>query len=284
MSNRSHSKCAKLYGLGQTKYTAIRKSILLIISYKFDVEFSVTISHCSQSQSFISHHLSPINQIVIVFIFQYVQIERAVIKVDDRGKSTGEGIVEFTRKSGAMIALRYCTDKCYFLTSSLRPCVIELFEHIDDTDGYPEKALNRKSDAYFSARQTGPRFADTGSFEYEYGTRWKQLHELYKQKHEALKREIIMEEEKLEAQMEFARYEHETEMLREELRARELDRDQRKNQWELKERFAEEQRNKSEEQMRRTQDEMAIRMNRQDDELRRRQQENTLFMQVSYTN
>lgn len=219
----------------------------------------------------------------IISIFQYWQIERAVIIVDDRGKSTGEGIVEFTRKSGAMIAMRYCTDKCYFLTSSLRPCVIELFEHSDDTDGYPEKALNRKSDAYFSARQTGPRFADNGSFEYEYGTRWKQLHELYKQKHEALKREMIMEEEKLEAQMEFARYEHETEMLREELRARELDRDQRKNQWELKERFAEEQRNKSEEQMRRTQDEMAIRMNRQDDELRRRQQENTLFMQVSQT-
>lgn len=41
------------------------------------------------------------------------------------------------------------------------------------------------------------------------------MHELYKQKAEALKREMIMEEEKLEAQMEFARYEHETEQLRE---------------------------------------------------------------------
>lgn len=41
------------------------------------------------------------------------------------------------------------------------------------------------------------------------------MHELFKQKQEALKRELQMEEEKLEAQMEFARYEHETELLRE---------------------------------------------------------------------
>ena len=54
-----------------------------------------------------------------------------------------------------------------------------------------------------------------GSFEYEYGTRWKQLFELRKQKEEALAREMKMEEEKLEAQMEYAKYEHETEMLRE---------------------------------------------------------------------
>ena len=142
------------------------------------------------------------------------QIERAVIIVDDRGKPTGEGIVEFTRKSGAMAAIRYCTEKCYFLTSSLRPCVCELFEHSDDTDGYPEKSLNKKNPEFFNARGMGPRFAELNSFEHEYGTRWKQLHELFKKKHEALSNEMKMEEEKLEAQMEYARYEHETEMLR----------------------------------------------------------------------
>lgn len=211
-----------------------------------------------------------------------MQIERAAIVVDDRGKPTGEGIVEYTRKSGAMIALRYCSDKCFFLTSSLRPCVVELFEHSDDTDGYPEKAINRKTDAYHNARQNGPRFAETSSFEHEYGQRWKQLHELYKQKQEALKREMLVDEEKLEAQMEYARYEHETEMLRDQLRAREMDREQRKTEWEMKERYAEEQRVKTEEQLRRQQDDMAMRINRQDDDLRRRQQENTLFMQVNY--
>lgn len=142
------------------------------------------------------------------------QVERAVIIVDDRGKPNGEGIVEFTRKSGAMAAIRYCTEKCFFLTSSLRPCVCDLFEHSDDTDGYPEKALNKKTQEFYTARQMGPRFAEFNSFEHEYGTRWKQLHELYKKKHEALNNEMQMEEEKLEAQMEYARYEHETELLR----------------------------------------------------------------------
>lgn len=48
----------------------------------------------------------------------------------------------------------------------------------------------------------------------------------------------------------------------------------------MKEKYADEQRIKSEEQMRRTQEEMALRMGKQEEELRRRQQENTLFMQV----
>lgn len=98
---------------------------------------------------------------------------------------------------------------------SLRPVVVEPFEQQDDIDGYPDKNLPRKNPEFFKAREIGPRFAQIGSFEHEYGTRWKQLHELYKQKEEALKREMAMEEEKLEAQMEFARYEHETELLRE---------------------------------------------------------------------
>lgn len=102
-----------------------------------------------------------------------------------------------------------------FCFRSLRPVVVEPFEQQDDVDGYPDKNLPRKNPEFFKAREIGPRFAQLGSFEHEYGTRWKQLHELYKQKEEALKREMAMEEEKLEAQMEFARYEHETELLRE---------------------------------------------------------------------
>lgn len=143
------------------------------------------------------------------------QIERAVIIVDDRGKSTGEGIVEFARKSGAMTAMKYCSDKCYFLTSSLRPCVVETFDHIDDNDGFPEKSIMKKNNEFYKARQNGPRFAEVGAFEHEFGTKWKQMYDLYKQKHEALKREMQIEEEKLEAQMEYARFEHETETLRE---------------------------------------------------------------------
>lgn len=86
------------------------------------------------------------------------QVERAVIIVDDRGKPTGEGIVEFARKSGAMTALRYCQERCFFLTSSLRPCVVELFEHIDDTDGFPEKSLLKKNQEFVKARNVSSKY------------------------------------------------------------------------------------------------------------------------------
>ena len=42
--------------------------------------------------------------------------------------------------------------------------------------------------------QVGPRFANFGSFEFEYGEKWKQLYEMKKQKLEALDREMKLEE------------------------------------------------------------------------------------------
>ncbi|KFB41515.1 AGAP003794-PB-like protein [Anopheles sinensis] len=206
-------------------------------------------------------------------------LERAVVQVDERGKPTGEGIVEFKNKPGAMAAIRYCTEKCYFLTSSLRPVIVEPYTYQDDNDGLPEKSLNKKQNEFVKARQQGPRFAEHGSFEFEYGQRWKHMHELFKQKAEALKREMIMEEEKLEAQMEYAKYEQETEQLREQLRQREMDRDRQKAEWEMKERQVQEARQRNDLQMKTDIEEMTNRIKRSDEELHRRQKENTMFMQ-----
>ncbi|CAH2216832.1 jg14821, partial [Pararge aegeria aegeria] len=153
------------------------------------------------------------------------KIERAYVKIDERGKTVGEGIVEFARKPSALAAIRNCTERCFFLTSSLRPVIVENFEEPDEADGYPEKNLPKKHPEYMRSREVGPRFSEPGSFEHEYGTRWKQLHELHRQKEDALKKELAAEEEKLEAQMEYAKYEHETELLREQLRQREQDRE-----------------------------------------------------------
>lgn len=207
-----------------------------------------------------------------------------------------------------LLSKQILTPKHWKPCSSLRPVVVEPYEQQDDIDGYPDKNIPRKNSEFMKARDVGPRFAQPGSFEHEYGTRWKQLHELYKQKEDALKREMAMEEEKLEAQMEFARYEHETELLRDrernftwqlfralivifffstcldvtELRSREADRERQKREWELKERQAEEQRTREEEMRRRQQEEMTVRIKRQEEELHRRQQENNLFMQVKF--
>jgi splicing factor, proline- and glutamine-rich len=206
-------------------------------------------------------------------------IERAVVNVDDRGKPTGEGIVEFARKNSATTAVKYCQEKCFFLTSALRPCIVEFFDSYDDNDGFPEKSMMKKND-YYEARENGPRFANVGSYEHEFGTKWKQIHESFKQRHEALKREMIIEEEKLEAQMEYVRYEHETEKLREQLKLREQDRDRQKREWEKREQMADEMRQRDELELRRNQESMQQRMMNQDEELKRRQEANSMFMQA----
>ncbi|EDS32983.1 no-on-transient A [Culex quinquefasciatus] len=101
----------------------------------------------------------------------------------------------------------------------------------------------------FDSRQQGLRFADVGSLDHEYGQRWKHMHEMYKQKVEALKRDMVMEEKKLEAQMEFARHEHEIEQLREQLRKRAQDKARKKADWEMKEHFVIESRERLQQQM-----------------------------------
>lgn len=224
------------------------------------------------------------NELLELAFSVFGPVERAVVSVDERGNSLREGVVEFTRKASAQSALRHCSEGCFFLTSSLKPAIVELFEIQEDNDGYGEKSVTKKGPDFFEARETGPRFAKPGSFEYEFGTRWKQIHELYKQKEEALKREMKLEEEKLEAQLQYAKYEHETELLREQLRQREMDRERQKREWEMKERQAEEQRVAEEEALRRQQEEISRRMLHQEDELRRRQQENSLFMQTHQMN
>lgn len=45
------------------------------------------------------------------------EVERSIVIVDDRGKTTGEGIIEYARKPSALLALRKCTEGCYFLTA-----------------------------------------------------------------------------------------------------------------------------------------------------------------------
>lgn len=58
----------------------------------------------------------------------------------------------------------------------------------------------------------------------------------YKEKITSLKNELFFEEQKLEADMIRAQYDHETERLKEMLRLRELERDRFKQEWELRHR------------------------------------------------
>ncbi|XP_068146269.1 protein no-on-transient A-like [Drosophila tropicalis] len=166
-------------------------------------------------------------------------IERATVKVDDRGKSLGEGFVDFARNSSANMCLRMCQEKCFFLTASLQPCVVEPLEFIDNIGGLSEKSLNKKMPDYIAERSVGPRFAEVNSFEHDYGGRYKILHSEFKMKQEELKRKLRKEEDKLRAQLEYIRNERETDRLREELRQRELMQERQRLYWEMHKKRAE---------------------------------------------
>lgn len=63
-------------------------------------------------------------------------------------------------------------------------------------------------------REQPPRFAQPGSFEYEYAMRWKALIEMEKQQQEQVDRNIKEAREKLEMEMEAARHEHQVMLMR----------------------------------------------------------------------
>uniref|UniRef100_A0A8C4DL25 RRM domain-containing protein n=1 Tax=Dicentrarchus labrax TaxID=13489 RepID=A0A8C4DL25_DICLA len=144
------------------------------------------------------------------------QIERAVVIVDDRGRPTGKGIVEYTSKPAARKALDKCGDGAYLLTAFPRPITVEPMEQYDEEEGLSEKLIN-KNQQYHKEREQPPRFAQPGSFEYEYAMRWKALMEMEKQQYEMVDRNMKEAQEKLEAEMEAARHEHQVMLMRQDL-------------------------------------------------------------------
>ncbi|KAM9821856.1 non-POU domain-containing octamer-binding protein [Syngnathus typhle] len=196
------------------------------------------------------------------------QIERAVIIVDDRGRPTGKGIVEYTSKPAARKALDKCNDGAYLLTAFPRPIIVEPMEQLDDEEGLSEKLIN-KNQQYHKEREQPPRFAQPGSFEYEYAMRWKALMEMEKQQYEMVDRNMKEAQEKLEAEMEAARHEHQVMLMRQDLlrRQEELRRMEELHSQEVQKRKQAELR--QEEERRRREEEMRMR----NEELMKRQQE-----------
>lgn len=67
---------------------------------------------------------------------------------------------------------------------------------------------------FIREREQPPRFAQPGTFEFEYASRWKALDEMEKQQREQVDRNIREAKEKLEAEMEAARHEHQLMLMR----------------------------------------------------------------------
>lgn len=64
-------------------------------------------------------NLSPVvtNELLEQAFSQFGPVERAVVVVDDRGRPTGKGVVEFANKPAARKALDRCADGALLLTT-----------------------------------------------------------------------------------------------------------------------------------------------------------------------
>ncbi|CAG5134434.1 unnamed protein product, partial [Candidula unifasciata] len=157
------------------------------------------------------------NELLEQSFSQFGDLERCVVIVDDRGKPTGDGIVEFVRKPGANSALRRITEGVFLMGADPKPIAVEPLEQKDEEDGLPEKFLTR-TDQYKKEREKEPRFAPPGTFEYEFGMRWKQIEDIEKQRIEQVKKDTEEARLKLEDEMQNALYEYQAEQIRQDLR------------------------------------------------------------------
>uniref|UniRef100_A0A3Q0SLR5 Paraspeckle component 1 n=1 Tax=Amphilophus citrinellus TaxID=61819 RepID=A0A3Q0SLR5_AMPCI len=153
------------------------------------------------------------NELLEQAFSQFGPVERAIVVTDDRGRPTGRGIVEFANKVAARKALERCTEGALLLTTTPCPAIVEPAEHLDDEDGLPEKLL-QKTPKYYKEREQKPRFAQPGTFEFEFSSRWKALDEMEKQQREQVDRNIKEAKEKLEAELESAKHEHQLMLMR----------------------------------------------------------------------
>nr|XP_020664538.1 splicing factor, proline- and glutamine-rich isoform X1 [Pogona vitticeps]XP_020664541.1 splicing factor, proline- and glutamine-rich isoform X1 [Pogona vitticeps] len=219
-------------------------------------------------------NLSPYvsNELLEEAFSQFGPIERAVVIVDDRGRSTGKGIVEFASKPAARKAFERCTEGVFLLTTTPRPVIVEPLEQLDDEDGLPEK-LAQKNPMYQKERETPPRFAQPGTFEYEYSQRWKSLDEMEKQQRDQVEKNMKDAKDKLESEMEDAYHEHQANLLRQDLmrRQEELRRMEELHNQEMQKR--KEMQLRQEEERRRREEEMMIRQREMEEQMRRQREE-----------
>ncbi|KAM5179451.1 splicing factor, proline- and glutamine-rich isoform 2-T2 [Mantella aurantiaca] len=219
-------------------------------------------------------NLSPFvsNELLEEAFSQFGPVERAVVIVDDRGRSTSKGIVEFAAKPAARKAFERCNEGVFLLTTTPMPVIVEPLEQFDDEDGLPEK-LAQKNHLYQKEREVPPRFAQHGSFEFEYSQRWKSLDEMEKQQRQQVEKNMKEAREKLESEMEDAFHEHQANLLRQDLmrRQEELRRMEELHNQEMQKR--KEMQLRQEEERRRREEEIMLRQREMEEQMRRQREE-----------
>ncbi|GMT19252.1 hypothetical protein PFISCL1PPCAC_10549, partial [Pristionchus fissidentatus] len=159
------------------------------------------------------------NEMLYHAFAHFGEVERAVHIVDEKGRPTGEGIIEFERKPSANEAISAIKDRVFLLTSGPKPLVVEVLDPRDEDDGLAERMITRTPQLQ-KERELGPRFPAPNTFEFVYGMKWKELYENERRRREAVEIELKEERKRLEADMELAYQDYQAQMLREDLQRR----------------------------------------------------------------
>ncbi|EPB80231.1 hypothetical protein ANCCEY_00633 [Ancylostoma ceylanicum] len=154
------------------------------------------------------------NEMLYHAFSHFGDVERAVHIVDEKGRPTGEGIVEFERKPSCNEAMQAIKEKVFLLTASPKPLVVELLEPRDEDDGLAERMIPRTSQL-IKERELGPRFPSQNTFEFVYGMKWKELYAMERQRKAQLDEELKEARRRLESDMELAYQDYQAQMLRE---------------------------------------------------------------------
>lgn len=165
-------------------------------------------------------NLSPyVTNELLAYAFRYFgEIERAVVITDEKGKSIGEGIVEYFKKPSSLFAVKKCQQENFLLTASMMPVLVEPYNQHDEEEGLPEKSIPMNTTEYNKDREVGPRFAEPNSFEFTFAAKWKELYDLEVQKRRKLEEEFKEARANLEKQVEYYRLSHVEEQLRDQLK------------------------------------------------------------------
>ena len=97
--------------------------------------------------------------------------------------------------------------------------LVEPLEQRDEDDGYSEKFM-MKNAYYHKERETEPRLAQHGSFEFEMAQKWKEVYRMEAEHKIKLQREMEQAIARLELEQEQALHEHQAMLLRQDLMRR----------------------------------------------------------------
>ncbi|XP_058966959.1 paraspeckle component 1 isoform X3 [Pocillopora verrucosa] len=159
------------------------------------------------------------NELLHQAFSQFGDVERAIVVCDDRGKSKGHGIIEFSRKNSAQTALQQVNDGLFLLGRTPCPVSVKQLEHIEDEDGILDEHMKRNP-AFQKEREAQPHFVSPNTFESEWAQRWRALEEMEGSQREALDKQFKEARDKLQGEMDQAIQEHEAVLMRQEIQRR----------------------------------------------------------------